>query len=482
MNKILNNKSKIGLSVIFTAVILLAVLVLTNFIVGLLPKSATLLDTTETKMYSVSASSKKQIAALSDDVTIYLLTAGGEASLDDTGIHLNAFLSKLASHSKKIKYSVVDLYTVDNFLENRGIDSSTATLNSIIVESKLRNRYIDSSELFYYYIEGIGKVSQSEAQLYQMYYGLTSSYYFDGENLILSSLSYVTSTDLPIAIALTGHGEAAISATLKNSFTTAGLGFSELASLSMVPGCDMLIINNPTSDITASEASLISQYLSKGGKLMLATAPGTSDFENLCSVLTEYGLGYEDGIIIDQTQGSYYQYPYYLLPALASNEYTSGVSASVMLPFSHGISITQVQGVTVSQILSTSAASYIIEPTATSTLKPDGQEEKSYAVGVIAESSANGSAIIWASSEAFLDESASQMAGGGNFTCAVAITTNACDVSIESESYTAPLAMVTEKLTVSFGSMAIIALLVVGIIPIGTIIFGIAYCQKRKRK
>ena len=481
MNKIFNQKSKIGLTVIFTAVILLAVLVLTNFIVGLLPKSATLLDTSEAKMYSVSANTKKQIAALNDDITIYLLTAGGEASLDDTGIHLNAFLKRLSSHSKNVTYTVVDLYTADNFLENRGIDSSTVTLNSIVVESKLRNRYIDSSELFYYYIDGIGKVSQSEAQLYQMYYGLTYSYYFGGENLIISSISYVTSTDLPLAIALTGHGETAISATLKNSFTTTGMGYSELASLSMIPGCDMLIINNPTSDITASEASLLSQYLSKGGKIMLITSPGTSSFVNLCSVIAEYGLGYEDGIIIDQTQGCYYQYPYYLVSTLASHEYTSGIDASVMLPFAHGISIDQVQGISTTQLLSSSAASYIIQPTATSTVKPEGQEEKSYAIGVISENEANGSAIIWMASEAFLDESANQVVSGGNFTCASAITARACDASVGGDTYTEPLALVTERLTVSFGSMAIIALLVVGIVPIGTIIFGVVYCQKRKR-
>ena len=57
-------------------------------------------------------------------------------------------------------------YVSDNFLENRGIDSSTVTLNSIVVESALRNRYIDSSDLFYYYVENVGKVSQNEAQLY----------------------------------------------------------------------------------------------------------------------------------------------------------------------------------------------------------------------------------------------------------------------------------------------------------------------------
>ena len=162
MKNLFDNKAKIGLSVICATVLLLAVLILANHLTGLLPKSATLLDTSENDMYSISASAKKSIASYSDDIKIYLLSAGGKASLDDTGIHLDTFLNRLASHNAKIKYTLVDLYSSDNFLENRGIDSSKVTLNSVIVESKLRNRYIDSSELFYYYIEGVGKVSKNE--------------------------------------------------------------------------------------------------------------------------------------------------------------------------------------------------------------------------------------------------------------------------------------------------------------------------------
>ena len=481
MKKIFNQKAKIGLSVICTAVLLLAILVLVNFLVGILPQNITLLDTSETKMYSVSQSAKHEIANVKTDIDIYLLTAGGEDSLDDTGIHLNAFLKRATALNKNISYSIVDLYTADKFLENRGIDSSNVTLNSIVVESELRNRYIDSSELFYYYIDGIGKVSQNEAQLYQMYYGMTSTYNFDGEGLLLSSLSYVTSTELPLIINLTGHGETAIPSDLKTQFTTLGIGYSELETLSLVPGCEMLIMNNPTSDISASEASLIAQYLDKGGKLFLVTAPGTSGFSNLCSVLDTFGLGYEDGIIMDQTQGNYYQYPYYLMPASSPHDATSGSTASLMLPFTHGISISTVDGISSSKLLSTSVDSYIISPTATTTVKPEGQEEKSYNVGVISENSNNGAAIVWFSSQLLLDESVNSAIGGGNFEYTAAISKYMCAVEATSTE-TAPLPLVTEKLTVSFGSMAIIAILVAMIVPVSTVIIGIAYCYKRKRR
>ena len=98
---------------------------------------------------------------------------------------------------------------------------------------------------------------------------------------------------------------------------------------------------------------------------------------------------------MDQTQGNYYQYPYYLMPASSPHDATSGSTASLMLPFTHGISISTVDGISSSKLLSTSVDSYIISPTATTTVKPEGQEEKSYNVGVISENSNNGAAIVW---------------------------------------------------------------------------------------
>lgn len=482
MKNIFNQKAKIGLSVICTTAILLAILILVNFLAGLLPKSITLLDTTENKMYSVSQNAKREIAKVDDRIEIYLLTAGNEDALGDMGIHLNAFLKRIAALNTNITYTLLDLYSHENFLENRGIDSSIVTLNSIVVESELRHRYIDSSELFYYYIDGVGKVTQNEAQIYQMYYGLVPSYNFDGEGLILRSLSYVTSTELPLATALTGHGETALSGALKTQFTNVGIDVSEVETLSLTPTSNMLIMNNPTNDISASEASVLSQYLDKGGKLLLVTAPGTSEFSNLRSVLEKFGLGYEDGIVMEQTQGKYYQYPYYLTPSPGSHASTSSTTASLMLPFSHGISVLSVDGINSAKILSTSAASYIIPTTATSTAKPAGQEEKSYNVGVISENEKNNSAIIWFSSEMFLDESVSSATGGGNFEYATAISKYMCDAEEVGAEASTPLTLTTERLTFSFGSMAVIALLVVGIVPVSTIIIGIVYCYKRKRK
>ena len=481
MKKIFNPKAKMGLSVICTVAILLAILILINTLASFLPKNVTLLDTSENKMYSLSASAKEEIKKAENNINIYLLTGNDEDSLNDMGAHLNTYLKRLAALNPKISYYIVNLYKNESFLTDRSIDTSTVTLNSIVIESELRYRYIDINDLFYYYIDEVGKVSQQEAQIYQMYYGLTPSYKFGGEGLILRSIDYVSSTELPLAIALTGHGETALSAELKKEFIGIGIDLSELSTLSLVPGCELLIMNTPTSDISSSESSLISKYLNKGGRLLLTTAPGTSDFTNLCSVLNEFGLEYEDGIVIDQTQGSYYQYPYHLIPTANTHDATAGLTASPLLPYSHGIAISDINDIVTTSLLKTGNAAYIIPASSSSIAKPEGQEEKSYTIGAVAENQSNEGTIIWFSSQMMFDENANSVTGG-NFKYVSAICKHFCGAELSSTTDYEPITLASEKLTFSFVSMATVALLAAAIIPITVIIIGIIHVAKRKRK
>ena len=486
MNKIFNTKTaRVGFSVMTITALVLVILMLVNLLAGIIPKNITLLDLSENKMYSVSDAAKRDIAKVQEKVDIYLLTAGGESSLTETGIHLNTFLKRAAAQNSKLAYKVIDLYTDTDFLTARGIDSSTVTTLSIVVESDRRHRYIDSTELFYYYIEGIGKVTESEAQMYQYYasmYGTTLNilYQFAGESLMVNALSFVTSADVPTVIALTGHGETAISPSMQSEFTTLGVSYSELSSLSIVPSCEMLIINAPTSDISEKEASLLSEYLGKGGKLMVTTVSGVSGFTNLISALEKYGLSCVEGVIIDPSSGSYYQYPNWLTPTVKAHTATAGNTGSILLPSAHAIAISDTAGITSNAIFNTSAASYVIATDAASAEKPYGAQEASYPVGVIAEAT-NGSAITWISSGAFFDDTANQYASGGNYAYASAITSYLCGVDTSITAVNA-LTLTTETLAISNATLAIIALLIVAVIPLSVIIIGAVYCYRRKMR
>lgn len=482
MKKIFNNKARIGLSVICKTALVMVILILINLLTALIPQNITLLDTSKNKMYSISDDTKRTISSIDEKIEIYLLTDTDEKSLDDTGIHLNAFLKRFAALNPNINYTLLNVSSTNEYLESKEISLSDISTNSILVEGKSRYRYIDNSEIFYYYIDGIGNVTSNEAQIYQLYYGLSPVYKFEGENLLLSSLNYVTATDLPLAINLTGHGETTLSNNLISQFTTAGIEVTNLESVSFIPNSEMLIINNPTSDIEENEASLISQYLDNGGKLFLVTAPGTSDFTNLRSILKNYGLDYEDGIILDQTQGNYYQYPYYLIPNTQSHISTEALTTSVLLPFAHGINVSEIDGTVNTEFLYTSESSYIIPTTSSTISKPEGQDEKKYTVGVISEKNDTNSTLVWVSSQMFFDESVNSAASDGNFEYIISISNYLCDNKNLNNVNVSSLTLTTEKLTFSYNSMAFSAILIIGIIPISVIIIGLIYCHKRKAK
>ena len=484
MKNIFSTKSeKIGTAVIGITAAVLAILIALNLLVGALPKNISLLDLSANSMYSINDTSKRDVSKVEEKINIYLLVAGDESSLNDSGVHLNTLLKRITALNSKITYTLVDLYTDTSFLTDRGIDSSTVTLNSIVVESQKRLRYIDSSDIFYYYIEGVGKVSQSEAQLYQMYYNLTPVYRFEGESLIVNSLKYVTSDSIPKIIALTGHGETALADSFKKNLTAIGIEISELAELTLVPSCDMIVINAPTTDLTSAEASLITKYLSGGGKLWVITGPGTSGFVNLMTVISDYGLAIDDNIVIEQSTDKYLQYPFFVIPTVSrDNEAFEGLTSSALMAYSHGIDIISGSGANATPIFVTGESAYAIPADSTSIDKPDGAEEKAFNIAAISEKS-NDSAVIWFGSHLFLDESANNQIGGGNFEYATALIKHVCsaDESIAANS-AEPMVLATEFLTPSASALSVIAILLIIVIPISTVVLGGIYCHKRKRR
>ena len=213
---------------------------------------------------------------------------------------------------------------------------------------------------------------------------------------------------------------------------------------------------------------------------MITTSPEISSLTNLTAILDSYGLGYENGIVVDPTSGSYYQYTNWLIPSSKAHSATAGVTSSILLPNAHAITISDAAGVASNPIFNTSSASYLVPIEATSAQKPEGAEERAYTIGAISEAT-NGSAITWISSPAVFDESANRYVSGGNYAYMSAIISYMCGVEA-GESAVDSLTLSTETLTFSGLSFAMIALLMVAVIPLSIIIIGAVYCHRRKAR
>ena len=138
-----NNKKllkKGSYSLAFTVVIL-AIAVFLNLLIGELPSSATKIDVSENKLYSIGDETKNVASSLTEDVTLYLLAEDG--SEDAT---LNELLTRYADLSSHIKYEKKDPVLNPSFASSY-TDEDLAS-NSVIVVSDKRSKVIPYSDLY----------------------------------------------------------------------------------------------------------------------------------------------------------------------------------------------------------------------------------------------------------------------------------------------------------------------------------------------
>ena len=495
MNQITNEfKQKTsgnGLRVFLVTLLLLIALIVANVLVALLPTSVTELDMSADKMYSVSDTTKRALSKLDTPVELYYLVAGGEESLVNEALHIKLFLSKLPSYTGKLKFKIIDTVENPTYAGNLGVTEDTPN-NSIVIKSDKRTRVLTTDDLFYYYIDGIGKLTAAEAQQYvytlQMYgQNVTPTYHFDGEGQLLGAIDFVTTDVLPKIYTLDGHSETALPTALTDALIQQNMAIDTLSLIktgSVPEDCDLLIIHTLRADLSMTETEAISTYLANGGKLMIITSPGIAVCENLLSLAEKYGLFAEDGIVIEGNSGNYYQVPYYIFPDVTSHPITGGYESTtyIMMPYAHGIRVNEQlpDGVNVTGIFSSSTASYIVPTDAETTARPEGQENASHLIGALAEAQ-NGSALFWATSYGIADEASNSYTANGNFMyflSAVKYLTGAT----ENISTLAPMTLTTPRLTVSAASVAIWSFVLIILIPLVIFVCGLAYWMKRRKK
>ena len=108
---------------------------------------------------------------------------------------------------------------------------------------------------------------------YNSYYQATQSG-FDGEGQITSAIAYVTSDDIPKLYVLEGHGEWELSSDLTDQIEKENIEVESLSlfSQSAVPeDAAAIMINSPSTDLSAEAAQMILTYLQNGGKAFITS-------------------------------------------------------------------------------------------------------------------------------------------------------------------------------------------------------------------
>lgn len=244
-------------------------------------------DITSTNLYSVTSSTKVVVNALEKDVTIYWVVQADEE--DEVIENLLGKYESLSSHITVTKKNPDVFPTFTSQYTSEDVPN-----NSLIVECGDKSRYISYNDI---YLADVDYTTYSYV------------YSFDGEGAITSAIDYVISDELPKVYTLEGHGEESLPSEFQTQIEKENI---ELASFSLLntdkipEDADALLIYAPQSDISEEEATLLEDYLTDGGKLLVIAGP-TEDgtLTNLYSVLEAYGVEAADGIVVESDREHY---------------------------------------------------------------------------------------------------------------------------------------------------------------------------------
>ena len=453
-------------SLILTAIVL-ALLIVVNILVSVLPTNLTKYDISSAKLYSITSNTKAVVNALEEDVTIYWIV---QSDMEDEIIqNLLGKYESLSEHISVVKKNP-DVYPT---FAQQYTDEDVPN-NSLVVECGDRSRYISYDDIYL-----------TQTNMYSYSYNTS----FDGEGAITSAIDYVVNGELPQIYVLEGHGEAELPSTFSEQLERENMEVTSFSLLNVdtIPEeADCILIYSPASDLSQEEAEMLGDYVQQGGKLMVMAGPvedGT--LENLYSILSDYGVTPVDGIVVEGDREHYaFQAPFVLMPDMADTDLTSSLIEEryyPILPLAQGMTVDgTASGATVTELLTTSESSFskIAGYDMENYEKEEGDLDGPFAVGVSVECTSGGQ-IIWFSSSAFLDDMYNAYSSGAN----VNLTTNALSSLVgESEAMAIRSKSLNYNyLTISESTSSLLKVMMIGVFPLAYLGIGIYVVLRRRR-
>ena len=262
-------------------ILLVVVLILGFVVINMWAQNQDLaqLDITESKIYTLTQTSKDAIKDITDEVNIYVY------GYDENHAYVN-FIKQYCGYNSNIKCEIVTESTHYDIITSYNM----GTYNEILVVANGKDVALFPDYTFQT-TEYINGVAQSV--------DIT-------EQSITNAIVKVTDPNISKVYFVAGHGEFGDSELtgLTSSLETAvyEYEFFNLLSVTQIPDdCDVLAILAPDSDYTASEAEVIKNYVNNGGDVLIAmtTVDKNTDFTNLQTVLDLFAVKIEDGILYE---------------------------------------------------------------------------------------------------------------------------------------------------------------------------------------
>ena len=408
------------------------------------------------------------VESLDETVELYLIAPQGKE--DEK---LTRLLEKYEELGDKIKVTYVDSILSPTFVQS--YTSDKVSDNSIIAVGPERSKVIRNSDLFpSNYDYNTGKTTTD----------------FDGEGQITSAIHFVTGENLSHMYMITGHGETELPEQFTALLEKEGVEYDKLnlMTINEVPqNAECLLEYIPVSDITKTEAEVLTKYLENGGKLLLITGISAAEMPNLGEVMSGYGLASIQGLIMEG-DGNHCipSYQNFLLPEIKDSAVTSSFISKdelLLLPNSHAITVLpDVRStVDVQEILMTSKSSWLKTDTSDLSYKK-GDLTGPFAVGVLASEPVGDdqTRIAWFSSDSLMVDEIDEMVSGNNKN----LILNTIGWMTEQDNNIAIRAKNTQAVTLRLTSAQVMqwSIVYLAVIPGIVLAAGIIFCVRRRRR
>ncbi|MCR5777964.1 MAG: Gldg family protein [Lachnospiraceae bacterium] len=475
------SRNTLSLSVYSNSVIVIAIAiaVVVNLFVGQIPSVYAEHDMTKGGVFTLTEDSKKFMASLDDEVTIYVL--GTEKMLENYNYkEVVNTLKQYSEISKNVKV-VYKNPTLDPTFAQQ-YTTENVTIGSLIVVSGDRSKVVNASDLY-------------ETDIDYTTYQQTRSAY-DGEGQITSAISFITSDNMPKLYVISGHNEASLSdfQRLEKAVNKQNIAVEELkliASDSIPSDASAIMILSPESDYSADDAKKVLDYLKDGGKAIISLNYAAEGTPNLDSVLAYYGINHENGIVFENDQSHMVQNPIYLLPDVKSSTITNSLMADnipALVPQASGFSISSDAAPSTAEVeeaLVTSSGAYLKKNVSQSETagKAEGDIDGPFDIALYVTDTISDNKIAkvaaFSTDYLFADQMDMQVAGAN-----VEMVTNALNDMIEQKvNSTIPAkSFESSAIVVSGSSVMLLAFIFVVALPLVVLVGGIVVWYRRRKR
>lgn len=329
-NRKINTPGK-GKNLKTVTAIALAVCVVINVLVGILPASLRRVEVSKDNLYSVSEETKLFLNSLSGETVAYVVDADGSDR------RFEYFMEEIGSCSEKLKVKFVksDSEIIQNVIQENGITSVEITPYSLIVTGKNGATFIAYENTMYYIVDsalqsyiGIDKLDMLSYRDFLQYVesGIAqdpdnatswqnmkdillnnSIRVFCGEEVVCRMAEYVNVARYYV----TGHGEKEFYKT-EFGYNMALLCYNNSISYydvldttkidTLPEDAVALVILDPKSDFSEAEAQMFIDFVKAGGDITLITSNDCLSMPNVMSVAKEFGLSAENGLITEEVE------------------------------------------------------------------------------------------------------------------------------------------------------------------------------------